>query len=813
MIPANQLGKPSGVSLADHTQHVMEHGRAILKQWPFLSQKYAELTNGDDLAALLEVAIEYHDYGKMHPQWQQACQKDYERYIAWCEKQGDSVDVLDWRVRDKYETECYHNKVSASPALFKAGFRHEFDSVAQIEKFAPTAELPIRVAIAAHHGKLSARENHMNRWRNDGKSRPEIPEEGPYYDYYRRFKQDSERAVKNGRRSNKSLEEVILNRYRHDAIRSLLQMADTRASREEGMGSAGTVHLTSFAEPKSIVGSTGLRPVQEVARRYANSWRTILRAPTGGGKTYAALLWAQEQILSDRPRADRMVIAMPTRFTSNALRNSVMEQMDHVGLYHSSAFFNLYGDEGPDFNRSKAMEKQKLARLLANPVTVCTIDHLLTCLTGAKEDHHTVFFLLANSCVVFDETDFYDPFVQANLVKLLEVLAILKVPTLIMSATVPDSARELYNVADPIRAVDQPGSERVHKMLKHLGAAEEPADAKEALEEMLQEREGIIYANTVKRALAYYVYLKNEVAERNLSIPLAIYHSRFTEPDKKRKEEQIERLLGKVKGGKVPTGGIVILTQIGEMSINISSKLMLTDVAPWDRLAQRVGRLARFIPEGHEEVFAKIYTVEPTRNGEAFPAPYGTIKRGSPWIPYPAYTKTLADIQRFTIDLQRLTPDYLVQRTNAIYPNVEATKDDALENVRNYQKCMRDNWMIVPSYRISDDETEVGDPLNAWKARDIPGQAIVLTECLYKFSNFGKFNEFVLRHGVACPQYQIDQQSRKAEGSAITVNEIIIGQPPRQEKVKVNFAVPGSYSSELGFAALYDLSWTPEIIF
>ncbi len=175
---------------------------------------------------------------------------------------------------------------------------------------------------------------------------------------------------------------------------------------------------------------------------------SILRAPTGAGKTDAALLWAKRQV--EMKRADRLVIAMPTRFTANALSIAVTHEnfknLGDAGLYHSSAWYQRIKDEKrPSIADKKFIDKeQDLARILETPLTVTTIDHLCICLTATRETHHSTFFGLANSCVVIDEADFYDDFTQLNIVVLLRALRILKAPVLLMSATVPDSAMELY---------------------------------------------------------------------------------------------------------------------------------------------------------------------------------------------------------------------------------------------------------------------------------------------------------------------------------------------------------------------------------
>lgn len=137
---------------------------------------------------------------------------------------------------------------------------------------------------------------------------------------------------------------------------------------------------------------------------------------------------------------------MPTRFTSNALAINITDSITHRGLYHSSAWFNEFFTQSRSDHKTQHFAKlqHEFARLLENPVTVCTIDHLLVAQTHTREDHHLITFNLSNSCVVIDEADFYDEFTQANIVQLLKILQILKVPVLLMSASLPEACLELY---------------------------------------------------------------------------------------------------------------------------------------------------------------------------------------------------------------------------------------------------------------------------------------------------------------------------------------------------------------------------------
>lgn len=790
MTQQEPLAKPSGISYRDHRQHVMDEAGRVLEAWPFLAGKYARRT-GHDLNFLLKRAAFWHDAGKCDSVWQDACRADYERYRAWREQKG-----LDPEGTDPQEFEEYKRADKQQGShLREAGFRHEFASlrIAEEKLAKKNQELTFaeRAAIAAHHGKFGHR--YAYRWEKDGKKDKDDPdEEGPFRRFWESFKEED----KDLRMSGAEWAEFVRKRYEQAALRALLQLADTRASRAEGGGELPK--LERFAYDFKHPGKRAVqRKAEEMAE--ANVSPGILRAPTGSGKTDACLLWAKKHV--EAGRADRLVIAMPTRFTSNALALSVEESVSETGLYHSSAWHNRYGGLSDRQAKSNAKEQHLLAQHLATPVTVCTVDHLLMCLTGVKEAHYSTFFFLANSAVVFDEADFYDPFLQANLTVLMETLRLLDVPVLIMSATVPDSSRKLYEVAEPIAEADDKDEGRApsRRSLAWGGAAETPEDAADTLDEMIEARKGIVYANTVKSALRYYDYLKREAGG---SLPVVLYHSRFTEPGKKDVESRLLEQLGKKQWQDGTAEGIAVLTQIGEMSVNISAPLMLSEACPWDRLAQRAGRLNRFgeCEEG------RLVVIEPTKDGEAYPAPYGSFNRGQGWQPAEAFSETLADMKkRLPEDGAPVpfTPEDFVEAVNALYPKPPEFSSHAETNRADLRKLVKENWLIRQDAACDEDDATI---YGKWKSRDIDAQATVLTEPLpEEFRNYDEYRAFELKCGVACPQGLIDKELRKKEGGKIEKVSVRIGMGEKMEdRDPETVYFTNAYDEAKGMAFLYE---------
>ena len=608
-----------------------------------------------------------------------------------------------------------------------------------------------RVAIAAHHGKLGAR--HEHRWVGDGEP------EGEFADLWRELQgrarqpRGTSAALSTPRSSGGT-------RSPASARSSNLPTRAPAAPRRAGSSRPSSRFITN--------GRTAAGVRSKTSRcAHADDPVTILRAPTGSGKTDAALLWGQHQV--DHGRADRVVVAMPTRFTANALAVSSADvALGHRPLPLQRVARPLRGRQWGTAEFDLAKEQHGLARRLATPLTVCTVDHLLLSLTGTKEDHHSAFFFLANAAVVFDEVDFYDPFVQANLVVLLAALRTLRVPVLLMSATVPESARQLYAVETEIRhtTAESSGTRRLHRH----APIERPEDAAEVLDAMIEAGTGIVYANTVERAYHYWTFLQSRAGD----LPVYLYHSRYTEPDKKRVEDALVAALGRKAWDPSEPGrprGIAVLTQIGEMSINVSAPLMLSDLCPWDRLAQRAGRLARFkdlIPEGD------LHVADPHRDGALYPAPYGSFDGPTVgWTAGQPLLDTQARLDTLTADGPLdLDPARLVCEVDALYPEPEVFDNRTRANATQLEQMIRENWMLVPKKEPREAEADVQ---GEWKSRDIPGQVVLylLSACdlpehgPLRFRTYDEFHRLQLEKGVACPHYLAERGVKRGMVSAV----------------------------------------------
>ncbi len=707
----NLLAKPSGITLQEHVNNVLEEGSYIQKSFPITFKKYFQLIQ-KDLGKRLNGAIKFHDAGKAHPIWQNACRKDYELYRKWSELNKDSFQQF-----------SKNNKDLAGKNLRLSGVRHE---IASLDKhFKDGFSQPVKVAIAAHHSKLSRK--HENRWTD-------------YSSGINSSKLWSEFVGLNGCfRNYHEFKEAVLKHYEFSGVRAYLELADHRASAREDENIVLDFTPFSYHFPKEWE----KRNVQKLAEQFSDDELLLLRAPTGAGKTDACLLWASKQIKSGK--AERLIIAMPTRFTSNALSINVAETLSETGLYHSSAWFTKFqkGIKSGEIDKEFAKREQELARQLLTPVTVCTIDHLLMSLTLSREEHHSIVFNLANSCVVIDEADFYDEFTQANILTLLQALKELKVPVMIMSASLPESSLEMYrSIGYEINSIKEDVSdlERIRCNVKEIRNYEEVQELEDLLELCLKKECAIIYANTVAKAFEFYKWFKEKGTN-----PI-LYHSRFTEPHKKDKEQILLNALGKEAWENGTAKGIAILTQIGEMSVNISADIMISDICPMDRLVQRAGRLCRF----DKTKIGELYVIIPQQNGNLYPAPYGNYIPKKGWEINFALTKTLNFLEQ-----KKYSAGDFVTLINKVYPDFKELSVKAETNAAKLKEKFISNWLILPLDQSKEDDTDNQD----WRSRDIVGNDAVFVTYpeVDNFYFWQDYQEFKIENSIDISSYLIQK--------------------------------------------------------
>ena len=96
----------------------------------------------------------------------------------------------------------------------------------------------------------------------------------------------------------------------------------------------------------------------------------------------------------------------------------------------------------------------------------------------------------------------------------------------------------------------------------------------------------LVVVNRVDHAVALWGELRRVMAKEEFSEEPILIDSRFRPLDRK---NQIERLLST----RPPEGHVVVATQVVEAGVDISAKVLFTELGPWPSLVQRFGRCNR----------------------------------------------------------------------------------------------------------------------------------------------------------------------------------------------------------------------------
>jgi CRISPR-associated endonuclease/helicase Cas3 len=319
----------------------------------------------------------------------------------------------------------------------------------------------------------------------------------------------------------------------------------------------------------------GLNPFQRTCGECDGN--VILSAPTGSGKTEAALLWALSN--ASGMGGAKVLYLLPTMVTANSTWQRLTEAFgnENVGLTHSTASL-FKSDEASSRGEAEADQWANRGTYLFDqtfirPVTVATIDQLLT--TGFNSGRWTVKEVnAANAVIVIDEVHAYEPWTMGLLVATIRHFSQLGSRFLLMSATLPSHIRSLLltelTSATLIEDDTLVGERRSTYYVKHKHIEDDLGTISRAV---LEGRRVLVVVNTVQACQA----LTEALGELN---PLC-YHSRFTLNDRKHIEAEI------------PLARLLVATQVVEVSLDIDFDWLFTECAPADALVQRAGRVNR----------------------------------------------------------------------------------------------------------------------------------------------------------------------------------------------------------------------------
>ncbi|MGO8948893.1 MAG: CRISPR-associated helicase Cas3' [Ktedonobacterales bacterium] len=335
-----------------------------------------------------------------------------------------------------------------------------------------------------------------------------------------------------------------------------------------------------------------------------NGWSALLVAPTGSGKTEAALFWALGE--GTRP-VPRLFYALPYQASMNAMYDRLRDTEKGfgdkaIGLQHGRAAQALYArmmddETTPLQAQARIARERDISAMHARPVTVFSPYQMLKALFQIR-GYEAMFTDYAQAAFIFDEIHAYEPSRLALILTLIKHLRIqYGARFFVMSATFPTIIRERLmaalgiNDSDVISASDALYAKFQRHRLKLLDGDLMGEGIERALSDYQAGKSVLVCANTIQRAQDAYRILKAQLpVEEKAKPPVTLIHGRFATQDRSILERDIiERC--KVGGTGEPL--ILVATQVVEVSLNIDLDTMYSDPAPLDALLQRFGRINR----------------------------------------------------------------------------------------------------------------------------------------------------------------------------------------------------------------------------
>uniref|UniRef100_UPI00308432D8 CRISPR-associated helicase Cas3' n=1 Tax=Desulforadius tongensis TaxID=1216062 RepID=UPI00308432D8 len=397
--------------------------------------------------------------------------------------------------------------------------------------------------------------------------------------------------------------------YRYHVVPYLNQYREEEMGLVHGVYGLWLKGLLTACDHLASGGRTSLIPSVEEIQRYFPfkklkklQWcaaktrgSAFMVAPTGFGKTEAALLWAEGNQKSDI--GERVFYILPYNASINAMyrrlsRITASAGEDHVAMLHGRAAYYLYRELAEKDDESAAVQRARkmasLSRKIYQPYKVLTPFQMLRAFFGVKgfEQHMAE---MAGALFIFDEIHAYDARTTALV---LTMAARLKrefgARVLIMSATLPAFIKDMFKNELFIETELVVHKEELDRIIRHRVEVL-PGSWRDNLDVITQDirtgKKVLVICNTVSAAQDAYCTLSG--AARNA----ALLHSRMTLQHR----ERVEKALAGVE--------LLVATQVVEVSLDIDFDILYTEPAPIDALVQRFGRVNRYGSKGVAPVF------------------------------------------------------------------------------------------------------------------------------------------------------------------------------------------------------------------
>lgn len=354
---------------------------------------------------------------------------------------------------------------------------------------------------------------------------------------------------------------------------------------------------------------------------------TLIEAPTGSGKTEAALAYAWR--LLDQGIADSIVFALPTQATANAMLTRAEEFAvkvfgdANVVLAHGKSKLNSEFDRLVIAGQRRTAQGKEEAsvqcaawlansrkRVFLGQIGVCTVDQVLLSVLPVR--HKFVRgFGLNKSVLIVDEVHAYDAYMHGLLGEVLRRQKAAGGSAILLSATLPAGVRAKLLEAWESSGVDDAPYPALWHATQGMATCttvpdEHRPERREVITECLklpgafpnEDVIGRIIAAAESGARVAVVMNLVDDAQRlarllrgKTTVDVDVFHARYRFMDRQSKEKATINYYG--RNATRDKGRILVATQVVEQSLDLDFDWMLTQICPVDLLFQRLGRLHR----------------------------------------------------------------------------------------------------------------------------------------------------------------------------------------------------------------------------
>ena len=346
-----------------------------------------------------------------------------------------------------------------------------------------------------------------------------------------------------------------------------------------------------------------------------NSDKNIIAiADTGMGKTEGGFLWGGN---------NKIFFVLPLRTAINAMykrvklfvpKNKILEEK--VGLLHSNSLEYYLNNkkefviDNKDDKEMDILEYNKRGKHLSLPITICTPDQIFNFILKYK-GYESKLATLSYSKIILDEMQMYDASLLAAVIFGITKIIEMGGKIAIVTATFPpiieyflnkysmkSNKKAIKDLDKPEEVVDEPifikkKFTNNEKIRHNIVLIDNEIKTEQILWQFRKNRKEnkksnkiLVICNTIKKAQEIYLKLKEE---NDLKDKINMLHSNFIREDRESKEKDI------LDFGKTEFDGegIWISTSLVEASLDIDFDYLFTELQDLNSLFQRFGRCNR----------------------------------------------------------------------------------------------------------------------------------------------------------------------------------------------------------------------------